>query len=223
MDIDRALVAVPVGTPYAIEKLLAGQGQPDVAREEGEKVELTRRERNDLAEPARLTTPDVNLEVPHAHDLLRRRALSGAAEDGVDAGDKFPGREGLGQIVVRPELKPEYPIHLIVPCRQEQHRNVAFRPYPPTYIETVELARQADVQNDNPWILLRDERETLIAVAGQQHPKPVSAQVQIDEIGDVGVVLDHHHGPDCAFTVLSLALREKKMAKTGYPSQNPHL
>ena len=151
-------------------------------------------ERDDLAAAARLPAPDIDLEVPDTHDLLWHRAFSRAAQDGAYTGDQLPGREGLDQIVVRPELESEDSVHLVVSGRQEQDGNVALGPNASADVETVELARQADIEDDDPRILLVHDRQALFSVSGQEHPKPIAAQVQVHEVSNVWIVLNHHHG-----------------------------
>ena len=55
--------------------------------------------------------------------------------------------------------------------------------------------RQPDVEDDDPGVLLLEDLETLLAVAGQQHPEALAPQVEVDQVGDVRVVLDDDHRP----------------------------
>jgi len=194
MDVDRAFVTVPIGPPDTIEQLLAREGKSDVRREESQQIELACGQRYHLATATRLPAPDIDLQVPDTHDILRHRAFSRATQDGVHTGDQLPGREGLDQIVVRSKLKSEDSVHLVVSGRQEQDGDVAFGPNPAAYVETIELARKPDIEHDNPRILLVHDEKAPFSIRGQEHPKPIATQVQIHEISNVWIVLNHHHG-----------------------------
>ena len=92
-----------------------------------------------------------------------------------------------------------------------------------TDVESVQHTGEADVEDDDPRLLLTDESQALVAVPSEQHAIAVPAEVEIDEIGNVRVVLDHDHGALLRVHGPSLALWERKRAKFGRPLQNPHV
>jgi hypothetical protein len=193
MDVDRALVAVPVSAPHAIEELLARQDESDVAREISQQIELACGQGCHLTESSRLAPPDVNLEVPHTHHFLRRRAFPRSTQDGVHPGDQLSGREGLDQVIVRSELETEDTVHLVIAGSQEENGDVALRPDPAAYIETVELTGKSDIENDDPRILLVHEHQALFSVPGEEHPKAIAAQIQVHEVSNMWIVFDDDH------------------------------
>lgn len=76
-----------------------------------------------------------------------RRAAVSAAQDELDAQQKFLREERFGQIIVRPEAQAEQPVGVGVAGREEQHRHLAAR------VEFAEqrkpvAVRQVDVKND---------------------------------------------------------------------------
>src|SRR5205085_10402107 len=98
--VDRALVAVPVGSPDTVEELLAREREPGVLREELQQVELARGERDDPTVHPHLAPGGVDLDAAH-HDLgsLAHGRL-GAAQDGTYPGHELTRRERLGDVVV---------------------------------------------------------------------------------------------------------------------------
>jgi hypothetical protein len=91
MDIDRAFIAIPIGTPYAFEKLVPRQGKTDVPGQEGEEIELAGGQRDNLSTAASLATPQVHFEVSDADDFLRRGDVPSAAKDGPHPGHQLAG------------------------------------------------------------------------------------------------------------------------------------
>ena len=195
VDVDRPLVAVPVGAPDAVEQLLAREGEAGVAGQEGEQVELAGGQGHHLAAPAHLAAAQVDLEVAHGHDLLGGRALAGAAEDGADPRHELAGREGLDQVVVRPQLEAEDAVHLVVAGGEEQDGDGAAGPDLAADVEAVAGARQADVEDDDGGVLPREDLEAPVAVGRQQHAVALAPEVEVHQVGDVRVVLDDDHRP----------------------------
>ena len=73
-------------------------------------------------------------------------------------------------------------------------------------------AGQADVEDDDPGVLLLEDLEALFAVAGQQHAEALAPQVEVHQIGDVRVVLDDDHRPVLRAHVPSLASPAPRIA-----------
>jgi hypothetical protein len=69
-------------------------------------------------------------------------------------------------------------------------------------------ARQADVEDDDPGILLLDQLQALLAVAGQQDAEALAAQVEVDQVGDVRIVLNDDTVPFSEVTYLAWHLAE---------------
>ncbi len=59
-------------------------------------------------------------------DQGRRTAVDqpgGPSQDAADPGDDLPRREGLSDVVVRPELQADDPVHLVVARGDEEDRD----------------------------------------------------------------------------------------------------
>jgi hypothetical protein len=65
---------------------------------------------------------------------------------------------------------------------------------PSTHLEAVDGAGETHVDDRQRRLVGRDAVEAARAVAVQQHPESVVAQVGVEEIGDVVVVLDDDDG-----------------------------
>ncbi len=172
---------------------------------------------------ARLTAPKIHFQVSDADDLLWRGDVPSAAKNGPHPSHQLPRGERFHEVVVRPQLEAENAIHLVVPGSQEQDGEIAFGPDATTDVESVELTGESDVEDDDPGLLLTDEVQALVAVPGEQHAIAVPTEVKIDEVGDVRIVFDHHHGAVLRVHGPSLALGEVKWAKFRPPLQNPHV
>ena len=79
MDVDRTFVAIPIGAPDAIEKLLTRQRKADIPREERQEIELARGQGDRLSRSARLTATQVHLQVADFHNVVRWRRRPGCA------------------------------------------------------------------------------------------------------------------------------------------------
>ena len=159
----------------------------------------------DLAVPAGLAAAQVDLDVAEGHHFLGRRALPGAAEDGPHPRHQLPGRERLDQVVVGAQLEAEDAVDLVVARREEEDGHGAAGADLAADVEAVAGSRQADVEDDDPRVLLLEDLQALLAVAGQEHAEALAAQVQVHQVGDVRVVLDDDHGPVLRAHVPSLA------------------
>ncbi len=61
---------------------------------------------------------------------------------------------------------------------------------PPAHLEAVDLAGQPDVEDHEPRMAIGDVLEAPLAGGRLVHAEAGVAQVQLDEVGDVGIVLD---------------------------------
>ena len=138
----------------------------------------------------------------------------------MDPGHQLPGREGLGHVVVGPELEPEDAVDLVVPGTEDEHRDTdrsaaalagtlatswVFGAQSAADVEPVELPGQTDVDDDQLRALSVDHGQAGLAVVELEHPEPVPPEVHGHEVRDVMVVLDHYHCVLCAHHVLQTA------------------
>ncbi len=156
-------------------------------------------ERDDVAVDPRLGPPGVDLDAAGREDLpgavgARLRGAIGPAQDRLHPGDELPWRERLGHVVVRAELEPEHPVDLAVAGGEHDDGDVTRRPETAAQLESVDLAGQADVEDDQAGVPLGHRAQPVGAVVGAVDAEAGLVEVQRDQVGDVHVVLDENHG-----------------------------
>ncbi len=117
----------------------------------------------------------------------RRRAAGSRGR-----GQRARGGERLRDVVVRAELEAEYPVDLTGSGREHQHRDVrgAAGAHPATDLHAVDRPREPDIEDHQHGLLVADRAESRFAVSCLDHPEAGVTEIQIEQIGDVGVVLD---------------------------------
>ena len=92
MHVDGAVVAVPVGPPYAIDQLLSRHGDALIASEVGEEVELACRQRDAAAVYRDLAACQIELDLfaDLEHRCVDLHGLA-AAQDRVNPGHDLAG------------------------------------------------------------------------------------------------------------------------------------
>ena len=197
------------------------QGEPDVVGQERQQVELAGRQRDDLSGPARLAAAQVHLEVAQGDHVLGRRALPRPPQDGPHPRHQLPRRERLDEVVVGPQLEPEDPVDLVVACGEEEDGHRTAGPDVAAHVEPVPGARKADIEDDDAGVLLREDLESFLSVAGQEHAETFPPQVEVHQIGDVRVVLDDDHRPAFRAHVPSLPSPAPRIAGMPDPLTEP--
>src|SRR3712207_222836 len=147
VDVYCALVAELVA-PHPPQKRAARE-HPAGARGEGhEELELGVGQVDLLAahgDPAAGEVDPQAVVVELVGALARRDRRP--AHDRPYARYQFSYGERLGDVVVGPELKPHYPVYLVVFRSEHDDAHVALRPDPPTDLSAVQLGEH-DVQDD---------------------------------------------------------------------------
>ena len=170
---------------------------------------------------ARLSAAQVHLDIPQADHFLGRRALPGSPQDGPHPRHQFPRRERLDQIVVGAQLEPENAIDLVVARGEEQDRHLAASADVAADVEAVAGAGQADVEDHDAGVVLSEERQSLLAVTGQEHPEPFPPQIEVHQVGDMRIVLDDDHRPALRAHVPSLPSPAPRIAGLRHPLTEP--
>ena len=148
--------------------------------------------------PAGRAAGDVHhVVVADVHDVVVVACVGLAAtQDRLHPSDDLARAEGLGHVVIGAQLQAEDPIDLAVPGSEEQHGHAAARPDPAAHLEAVDVG-QTDVEHDHRRPLLLDEFQSAPAMVRLQDAEPGVAQVHVEQVGDVGVVLDDDDGAFC--------------------------
>ena len=167
------------------------------SHELGHEPELSRREGDDLAAPAKDELGGVELEVTNGHrDGAVRwpgaEALLAAVapEHGAHVGHGLHGVEGLGDVAVRTEVEAEHLVGRLRPSRDHDDGHVAERPGRADEVVTVH-PRHHDVHEHDRDPALLEGREAIDPVACGAHLVAAAVEVEGQKLGDVRVVLDH--------------------------------
>ena len=115
-------------------------------------------------------------------------------------------RERFGHVVVGAHLQAEHAVHLTIPCGQHQYRQRTAGADTPANLQPVHGARQPDIQDRHPRVFTFDSGQPGLARGSLDDPEPLTPQVQVDEVGDVGVVFHHHDGPQVSAHIAKHAL-----------------
>ena len=103
------------------------------------------------------------------------------------------GRERLGEVVVAAELETEHAVDLAVACGEEDHRDLRGLAEAPAHLQPVDVG-EPDVEHDEPGAVGADRFEPRLAGRDLEDPEPVAGEVEVDEVGDVGLVVDDDDG-----------------------------
>ena len=141
-----------------------------------------------------LASDDVDFDPAGHEHLVGLGGAVRAAQYGLDPGHQLAGRERLGHVVVGAQFEPQDAVHLAVPGRQHQHGQGLLGPHPPAHLQSVDAPGQPHVQDHHAGPLPLYGGQPRLARAGLDDPETLAAQVQVDQVGDVGVVFDHDDG-----------------------------
>ena len=152
---------------------------------------------HDGAVDARLAPAEVDLDAPDpgARVAAGLAAVLDAAQDRPHAGDELAGRERLRDVVVGAELEAEHAVDLAVARREHEDREIGVgsAAHSAAHLHAVDRARQPDVEDREHRLLVADQRPAPARrPAAWIDAEPRIAEVEIEQIGDVGIVLDDH-------------------------------
>jgi len=193
VDVDGALVALVLVARDALDELGPREDPARRAEEEAQELELGRGQA-DL--PPLLGHPalgGVELDPAVGQDLPAGRLAApapAAAEDGPDPGAELAQAEGLGQVVVGPDLEAEELVRLGVPRGQHDDGDLAPRPDPARRLDPVE-PRQVEVEDEEVEALPRGELDRLGAGEGLGHLVAEGGEVIAQDLVQLALVLDH--------------------------------
>ena len=127
--------------------------------------------------------------------LGRLRGGHGHPPDiGLDPGQQLPHGEGLGDIVVRPQLQTQDLVGLLLPGGEHEDGHGRPRlPDLPAHVKSVH-PRQHQVQQDQVRVLFQSQLQAGIPVIGLQGIVPLPAEVEGQNIHDVLLVFHDQNG-----------------------------
>ena len=194
MDVDGALSGGGVIAPHPTQQLVPGEDPGGRRHQVGQEIELRCGE-CDLG----VGGEDLALvgQAPHrAADQRRTDRVErprGAPEHAGDPGDDLAGREGLGDVVVRPELESDDSVDLVVAGGDEEDRRpVALATQDPAHGDAVNPG-EADVEEHDRRLPGPHRAQGRQPVPFDERPVARHLELQGDHRGNRRVVLDDQH------------------------------
>ena len=133
----------------------------------------------------------IQLQAAAAED--RGQGALGAAGQGVHPGHELVEREGLGQVVVRPQAEALDAV--LDRAGRGQHQDAAERALSDELPADLVAVHRGQVAIEHDHVVRGRPRllQRLGAVAGHVHREPAPRQAPHDGLGQVPLVLDHEH------------------------------
>ena len=124
----------------------------------------------------------------HLH-LAAIDARFGAPQNGLDARRQFARVEGLGEIIVGPELQTDNTVHVFAARGQHQHWHAAGEAKPLQDFKTVQ-AGQHHVQNDQVITALLGGFERRVTLMNAIYRETLALQEFLEQGAQLSVVID---------------------------------
>ena len=112
------------------------------------------------------------------------------AQDGPDAGHKLLELEGLGEVVVGPQVEALHAVVHLVAGGEHDHGHAGDLAQPAAKLEAVD-AGQHEVEDDEVWRLGKGHAQARLAVPGALGVEALVAEAQGEKIDDAGFVVDY--------------------------------
>ena len=122
----------------------------------------------------------------------RRSARRAAPQQGPDPGQQLLALEGLDQVIIGTAVEAGDAVLGLGAGGQHQNRYVAIGAKLLADLDTVE-PRQAEIEDDKVWDEAGGDVERIYSVRRGPHLIALIAQRAAQDIGDVGVILDHEN------------------------------
>ncbi|MNG99296.1 hypothetical protein D3C79_584620 [compost metagenome] len=194
MGIHRVFIPLVLIAPHLVQQAKAGEHLARMASEEIQQVKLARRQIDRLpiqlhfagygvyGQAVKAQRAGVHTQVA-AHRLL-------AAEQRFDPRHQFQHRKGFGQVIVGTQLQPQHAVYLAGARADDDDRRVARHvARPAADLQPVD-ARQHQIEDQRVPAALFQHRHAQIAVGGVANVVAFIAQVQLQQLGDVAVILN---------------------------------
>ena len=193
MDVHRAGVTVGAVAPDLLQQPLAGERQTPVDQQVVQQLELLGRQVHRRA--VHPHGPLGGQQFDAAQHLRRAAGVLLGARPPLHRpgpGHQLPGTERLDHVVVGPQLQTQDLVLLGVLGGEDDERRLGEGP---DRLEDVEARAvgQHEVEHHQRRVVLSDQLHAGGAQRGGVHLIALPAQVELEQLGDRGIVLDHHH------------------------------
>src|SRR6516165_8417373 len=109
--------------PHFVEKAVAAQGLSRMTEKMFKQLELLAGKLDALARAGNLITAEIDLHIAEGIAVLILRERVRSPQNGLDASQEFANREGLGDVIIGPELKADDLIDFLAAGRKHDDRN----------------------------------------------------------------------------------------------------
>ena len=138
-----------------------------------------------------LVTRRIDAHVAHHERPPAAGHSRGASQDRADAGDELLGVERLGHVVVHARLERLDLLQVFGARREREHRRVGLLADLAQEIEAVRVGK-SEIQDDERGLLLVELHPRLRRGARVRDDELGITEIERDELGHRGIVLDHN-------------------------------
>lgn len=164
-----------------------------MARHRRQQLELRGRQTDLPVAHPHLPTLQVDDQIPHPEDGGRGDLPLRPPQDRANPRHQLARAEGLGDVIVRPQLQAQHPI-LLHPRRQDDDGHPGLPSDGATDVEAIH-ARQHRVQDDKVGPLPPEGMQRAGAIPHRDHAEPRLLQAGPDHLAHPGLILHHQHRP----------------------------
>src|SRR6516225_1423625 len=178
MHIDSARIGSPLIAPYLLQKHFARSTRVRMRNEIAQEPEFFHGEFDRQTTAQDLYFVEVHRHGSKAEDRLEKMpgTVIGATEQGPNSGQQLRDLEGLGKIIVGPEIESLHPIFNVTSCGQHQDRNIeAMAPQFTANIKSIS-AGELNVQKKDIETSFQCQCQTFLTVGAGLHEEPFSLQ-----------------------------------------------
>ncbi|MCY1233057.1 hypothetical protein D9M72_455750 [compost metagenome] len=177
------------------------------AQQESQQVELPDGQRERCSVMRHGPGCRVELEPGHLHLRFGAELLHAAPQNRAHPEHQFPGRERLGDVIVRTDLQSQDPVILRPQGRQHNDGDAHRLAEPAAHFHAVQAGQHA-VQQDEVRVPLRREAQGREPVRSEVHLEARLHKVVTDHSGDGLFVFDEEYPPvsDCGLDRRRLGL-----------------
>ncbi len=115
--------------------------------------------------------------------------MGGPAQNGTNSRKKLAWIEWLGQVVVRSDLQPQYPLDIFSTRGQDQHWNRRLRAQPSQNIQTAH-ARQHEIEDDKGVFLGERALKPTRSVVHGFDREPLGAKALREKFAQLDIIID---------------------------------
>ena len=195
-DVDVHGAALPgvLVAPGPAEEGLAGHHPAFALHQDQQQLELLGPQLHRLPGDEHLAPGRVDVHVRHVQHGVRIGRRLDAAQDGLDPGHQLAGVEGLGEVVVRPQLQAHDLVHVVGAGGEHDDGHRAVLAQPAADLPAVHPGHH-QIQHDQVRLEPARRFQALLPVPRGVHAEALAVEVEPGELDDaLFVVYDQNGG-----------------------------